>query len=322
MSTADGSLLLPDTVRATLRVVQRGHPALALRHLSKAPLHGGSVQPNHGDHWLTTPLEVAEAWWSADDQWTYRRGCGFAVITGVGLRHGGTAAVVLDVDGGWADADDLVTEAGDDAREWSARTLWVQRTPERGHLHGLVPAPHRLGGEQVPPTGRLTDGLEWRALGGYVALPGHLHPSGSRYEVTRGAEPLPVPESLLRVVEEHLGRRPERARATRTQTVGVEVASSTGAAYAVVLAALDVASDRGGQALAHCPGPTHRNGDRHPSLSVTRAPGCVLLHCFAGCTIADVAAALGLTLADLFDDAHASAVFTDQSMTIDEETRA
>ncbi|WP_155675222.1 hypothetical protein, partial [Burkholderia territorii] len=38
-----------------------------------------------------------------------------------------------------------------------------------------------------------------------------------------------------------------------------------------------------------------------PALAITEtADGVVLLHCFAGCATADVAAALGLDLADLF----------------------
>jgi hypothetical protein len=50
--------------------------------------------------------------------------------------------------------------------------------------------------------------------------------------------------------------------------------------------------------VALCPGHT----DRRPSLSVRELDDRrVLVHCFAGCETADVLAAVGLTLADLFD---------------------
>ncbi len=41
--------------------------------------------------------------------------------------------------------------------------------------------------------------------------------------------------------------------------------------------------------------------EKHPSLSVQESDdGTVLIHCFAGCSAADVVAAIGLSLADLF----------------------
>jgi len=49
--------------------------------------------------------------------------------------------------------------------------------------------------------------------------------------------------------------------------------------------------------MAKCPG----HQDRLPSLSVREeSDGRLLLHCFGGCDAADVVAAVGLTLADLF----------------------
>jgi hypothetical protein len=49
--------------------------------------------------------------------------------------------------------------------------------------------------------------------------------------------------------------------------------------------------------IACCPA----HGDRFASLSVNDGDnGCVLAHCFAGCDVSDVLAAVGLTLADLF----------------------
>jgi len=49
---------------------------------------------------------------------------------------------------------------------------------------------------------------------------------------------------------------------------------------------------------AKCPA----HDDSNPSLSVKQADGKVLLHCHAGCTTQDVTQALGLCMADLFDD--------------------
>lgn len=56
-----------------------------------------------------------------------------------------------------------------------------------------------------------------------------------------------------------------------------------------------------GRWLAQCPGPLHRNGDIHPSLSIgTGENGAVLLKCWVGCSAHDIVSAVGLDLADLF----------------------
>ncbi len=58
-----------------------------------------------------------------------------------------------------------------------------------------------------------------------------------------------------------------------------------------------VSSTREGQWVARCP--SHE--DKTPSLSVREnSDGAVLLHCFGGCTVHDVVAALGLDIAELF----------------------
>ena len=52
-----------------------------------------------------------------------------------------------------------------------------------------------------------------------------------------------------------------------------------------------------GQWSARCPA----HNDREPSLSVRETSDeAVLLHCFAGCAVHDITAALGLNMADLF----------------------
>lgn len=54
-----------------------------------------------------------------------------------------------------------------------------------------------------------------------------------------------------------------------------------------------------GEYLAQCPA----HDDNKPSLSVSQGDKGVLLHCFAGCSTDAILSALGLTPADLFDDA-------------------
>ncbi|MGI8536803.1 MAG: toprim domain-containing protein [Mycobacteriales bacterium] len=77
-----------------------------------------------------------------------------------------------------------------------------------------------------------------------------------------------------------------------------------GSAYEHVL---DVLAERGSKvkasgstAIAQCP--AHRDRDRDPSLSVRAIEGSVLLKCHAGCDNADVLAAIGCTLRDLYDN--------------------
>lgn len=50
-----------------------------------------------------------------------------------------------------------------------------------------------------------------------------------------------------------------------------------------------------------CRCPAH--ADKGPSLSIAEASdGRILMHCFAGCSVTDVCAAVGLSLDDLFPD--------------------
>ncbi|MCB1685951.1 MAG: virulence-associated protein E [Pseudomonadales bacterium] len=67
-----------------------------------------------------------------------------------------------------------------------------------------------------------------------------------------------------------------------------------------VLERLDVVRDRGnGQWYARCPA----HDDNGPSLSIKEtADGTVLIHCFALCSPAEIVAAVGLELSDLFPE--------------------
>jgi hypothetical protein len=75
---------------------------------------------------------------------------------------------------------------------------------------------------------------------------------------------------------------------------------ATTTAFERVLDKLEGVKRRGNKATARCPVPSH--GDRNPSLSVRRIPQRIRLKCFAGCHDEDILGALGLSVADLFDD--------------------
>jgi hypothetical protein len=47
---------------------------------------------------------------------------------------------------------------------------------------------------------------------------------------------------------------------------------------------------------ARCPA----HADKGPSLKVSDKDGTILIHCFAGCSVHDIAAAVGVNLSDLF----------------------
>ena len=56
--------------------------------------------------------------------------------------------------------------------------------------------------------------------------------------------------------------------------------------------------------MAHCPGPSHKNGDRKPSLHVTYNAGQdrVVMRCFGGCMVEEVLDAAGLTWQDVLPE--------------------
>ena len=64
-----------------------------------------------------------------------------------------------------------------------------------------------------------------------------------------------------------------------------------------LLSRLEKAKPQGRGYLARCPA----HDDKSPSLSIDeKDDGSLLIHCFAGCPAADVLAAVGLELKDLF----------------------
>lgn len=65
----------------------------------------------------------------------------------------------------------------------------------------------------------------------------------------------------------------------------------------LLLSRLQKVKGRNGSWVACCP--AHK--DRSPSLTIRETPeGKILLHCFAGCEVADVVGALAMDLTDLF----------------------
>ncbi len=65
------------------------------------------------------------------------------------------------------------------------------------------------------------------------------------------------------------------------------------------VARLDGVKQSGRGIMARCPA----HDDRNPSLSVREGDRALLIRCWAGCATADIVAAMGLQLSDLFYDA-------------------
>ena len=64
-----------------------------------------------------------------------------------------------------------------------------------------------------------------------------------------------------------------------------------------VLSRLEVRRGKSSQWMARC----LAHADKGPSLSVRETPeGAILLHCFAGCEVSEIVAAMGLELCDLY----------------------
>lgn len=90
------------------------------------------------------------------------------------------------------------------------------------------------------------------------------------------------------------GRRREDPHSDSRQRVGLAGAGTAG----VLLSRCEGVRATGDcRWVARCPG----HEDRRPSLSVREiSDGRVLVHCFAGCSVCQVVAAVGLELSDLF----------------------
>lgn len=99
------------------------------------------------------------------------------------------------------------------------------------------------------------------------------------------------------------GEAPERARNEHQQDDSNSSTSLSVKAYEFVLR-LDQVINRGENAWsARCPA----HDDKSPSLSVRVDSDKILVHCFAGCSAADVLEAVGMTFSDLYPDKFQSA---------------
>ena len=67
-----------------------------------------------------------------------------------------------------------------------------------------------------------------------------------------------------------------------------------------VLARLQAVRSSGAGRMALCPA----HADKSPSLSVREDNGRILLHCFAGCSVEAICAAIGIKVRDLFTEPH------------------
>lgn len=75
------------------------------------------------------------------------------------------------------------------------------------------------------------------------------------------------------------------------------VNGASGTPFGRVVSRLTGVQSSGGELIARCPA----HDDHTPSLTIREASdGAVLLHCFAGCSVENIVATLGLTLSDLF----------------------
>ena len=105
------------------------------------------------------------------------------------------------------------------------------------------------------------------------------------------------PEYLeVQIVEDGQLKR----RLATPEAVQAVIRADTAMNAAEFVSRLDRVIERGsGQWSARCPA----HDDRSPSLSIRETEdGRTLLHCFAGCTVSDVLASVGLGLSDLFAD--------------------
>lgn len=75
----------------------------------------------------------------------------------------------------------------------------------------------------------------------------------------------------------------------------------SGTAFDKVVSALTIYGSRKQGDNWSCPCAAHKNGDRRPSLQVSRNSVGVGLYCHTGCDVKDIVDALGLSMSDLFD---------------------
>lgn len=73
-------------------------------------------------------------------------------------------------------------------------------------------------------------------------------------------------------------------------------------AYDRLLDALESAGKTVRRNVTHADAQCPAHEDREPSMTLTGAPGKVLVHCHVGCDNRNIVSVLGLTMADLYDN--------------------
>lgn len=96
---------------------------------------------------------------------------------------------------------------------------------------------------------------------------------------------------------EQTGNRPETTGKRSKANTSTPPAANPDPASTLLPRLERVKETAPGQWIACCPA----HDDRSPSLSIKQTDDRLLVHCFAGCPASDVTAAVGLSLADLFD---------------------
>lgn len=184
---------------AALAYAARGWHVLPLRSRSKLPLLKNWPQQ------ATADRKVITRWWK---RWPE---------AGVGIATGSKSGlVVVDVDvknGGDESLRDLELTYGE-----LPETVRVLTGGGGYHLYFKLP----VGRELRNSTGKLGDGLDIRATGGFVVAPPSLHPNGRCYEFKAGFGPDEVrvadlPAWLLELLER---RAPDQVERAPDQTSG------------------------------------------------------------------------------------------------------
>ncbi|MDP3969104.1 MAG: AAA family ATPase [Nocardioides sp.] len=149
-------------------VAASGWPVIPLRRDTRTPVGPGGER--HRSLWHLNPMTVAT---TAETR--HGLGTSWGVVLGE-ANPDGWRLVVLDTDS--ADAETrlraLLDDLGDDARDWAAGTFTV-RTARGLHRYGVT-----RESLMTAPSGPWP-GLDLKAAGGYVVLPGCWHPSGVLY---------------------------------------------------------------------------------------------------------------------------------------------
>ncbi len=167
---------------AALDYARRGWYVFPLVPGEKRPL--GSLAP-HGLNDATTDEATIRRWWAAEPN------------ANIGIATGQSHLVVVDIDTkngaqGWESWRDVLERIGRQADQ----TISVETPTGGGHIY------FRGNGTKLSNSaGKLGEGLDTRAYGGYVVAPPSVHPNGGSYNWAHTYSPeerelLPIPAAL------------------------------------------------------------------------------------------------------------------------------